>query len=1461
MDGKIKAVLIVFGILFSFFPGKAQECNVNVLTRGGDFTPLNLCAPVTIEWEPFYTLAEDIQGRQVEFLFDWDDGSVEYVTASLIDAAAKKWAIPLITHTYDSDKCHYKPALYIVVDGIVCENSLRSETVIVWDTDDRNGGTISINPKVFPICIGNSGSVTFMDESEWNCVPPVEDDSPNNYKRWIQWIYGTNNGSANFINNAEVNGAVRSYPYAGSIDVTTEPILGPSTPWNEALPIYVPAGHAVGDAFEITLNNWNYCNPYDQGFPPVSSTAIVLIVDNPDGSINPSGPLCENDNPINLSAVTPGGQWSGPGITDEWNGTFDPSLAGPGTHTINYYVEDGNSCSATGSTTITVLDSPLATLSTGNEAHLCPGTQLQITANNTQGTAPYTHLWTGDTAPLSETNIHNPEFLSINEGTYMLTYRVTDALGCFDEQTISIGVDSVNISFTNQHLSLCSGITQSLEPKPTGGSGTFVYHEWRGDRLDLLSATNIENPVFNSTTPGKYKYLYIVRDEYGCEDMDSIFVEVHEQPASQAGPNATACGLSYTLKAVPYVGNGQWHVSTGAGSVSFSDINAPNATVSVDQYGDYSFIWTENNNGCVDADEVTITFVEIPHPKVMAPRDTCGLEHKLRATHDIGIGQWQLVNGPGLAIINDDLTPTTTVSVDTPGDYTFEWTEDNVGCLGSADVTLTFYPLPKLQLQAFDNEQCGPSEITFINNSKDADQYLWDFGDGYISNQKNPSHIFVNTTVEPIDYTIQLSASNSYGCADTSEYNIRVLPTPVAKFDNEDEPACSPLSIDFNNQSEGATHYQWLFGDGNKDSTEHVSHTFVNAEHYVQSFNVSLVASNTYGCRDTINKYITVYPTVSYAFDATPLEGCHPLQVDMVAQPGAYTYQWVFGDGQSLDGANIASHIFHNKNEAPQEFTIKLHTSSVFGCRDSSEAKVRVLPSPTSHFELSDNEGCSPFDVAFTNLSSGGNSSIWSFGDGTSTETGGTGNASHRFVNSELAPITYQPQLVVKNSYGCSDSSRHHLNVFPKVTASISDGGAGCTPYSESFLNNSMGANQFTWDFGDGNISNSFNGHNTYTNSSFDDINYRVELIAESPYGCSDTAHTNVLVYRRPVPEFSLTPQELQMPESTITITNQTQGSNWQYKWQFGDNETSNAQHPGTHSYGASGDYEVWLKASGEHCADSLMQTVLIYPTLPALDYGPNAEGCPSLDVQFYNNTVDAHTYFWDFGDGNVSSEKAPLHSYHTPGKYRVKLIAEGPGGMVEADHVEVWVYDRPLANFEVRPTLVKLPETVSFINKSEGAVSYLWDFGDGQRSNDHSVQYLYEHPGIYDVSLQATSNKGCTAEYIMREAVIAEEAGSILFPNAFTPNPSGPSGGHYQAGSSDNYVFYPFVHEGLVEYELRIYTRWGELIFESHDINIGWDGYYRDKICPGGVYIWKVNCRFSNGNMEVKTGDVTLFR
>ena len=102
----------------------------------------------------------------------------------------------------------------------------------------------------------------------------------------------------------------------------------------------------------------------------------------------------------------------------------------------------------------------------------------------------------------------------------------------------------------------------------------------------------------------------------------------------------------------------------------------------------------------------------------------------------------------------------------------------------------------------------------------------------------------------------------------------------------------------------------------------------------------------------------------------------------------------------------------------------------------------------------------------------------------------------------------------------------------------------------------------------------------------------------------------------------------------------------------------------------------------------------------------------------------------------------------------------------------------------------------------------------------------------------------------LIERAVSAEASDYIAYPDAFTPN-----------GDKLNDVFLPVYKGVIVEYQLNIFNRWGELIFESKDIDVGWDGTYKDKLCKQDVYVWKVYVKFSNGQVYIKAGDVTLYR
>ncbi|NPA35906.1 MAG: PKD domain-containing protein [Chlorobi bacterium] len=1649
MDDKKRTIfLIIFiwlsGVGISF----GQDCNIT--SKANDISPDKLCAPVTANWKITYRGVNDGGTGDIKIYIEWGDGNDTLINATLTDAVSREWTGTAV-HVYpqDGQECVYHPTAQLVNNGTTCESTSMEQLVIVWDTDENNGGIMRINPTIFPICYGNDGKVTFADNSQWNCTPPDEPDTSvcNSAKRWIQWIYGTGGTS---IDCAVIDGNVVSDTLAGPVEESTEPVYSPFSSSDE---IYIPVTDLsgdtlqVGDYFEVTLRNWNYCNPYDDpavpgppadtlngDFPPIETTAIAIIVALPDATIDNAGPFCENESPVQLTAATSGGTWSGPGIINNSTGIFDPETAGPGIHVITYSVSNDYNCSATDTLLIRVWPAPDAKILNSNPEYLCPGVIDTLDGNPTGGTLPYSHLWSGDTSPLDMTNTQTPEFSTSATGIYNLTYKVTDANSCTDTDTIDIHVYPVDIHFSNDTIKLCTNVHDTLKPAPSGGSGIYSSHLWTGTRTDLLSATDIENPAFISPLQGLFKYEYSVTDNQGCSASDSIFVQVFEQPVANAGENDTICGLISSLNATPSIGTGIWSKISGPGNIVFNDITTPDTEIDVDTYGTYILEWSENNQSCSDADTVVVVFYKTPEPVTNPGGDTCGLNYLLTVTPDYGTGYWKQKSGPGSATFDNNLDTTTEVSVSVEGDYVFEWIEANsFGCTGSDSVKVSFHQMPVAEISPFDSAGCSPVVINFVNNSTNADSYNWNFGDGSESNLAEPEHTFKNGLSHTDTFKIRLIAYTSTGCTDTTYKSLMVNPSPVSSFNADKGPGCSPLTVSFNNTSSGAESYLWTLSDGSPDETgETLTHTFINNESYVQSFNVTLTVENTYSCTDTSDMYITVYPLSKFEITADPDTGCTPLNVSLYASPGAYSYDWDFGDGQTTQGNNSVSHIYYNSDSSPRRYTTKLFTTSTFGCLDTSYINIVVNPVPESRFSPIPSEGCSPLSVLFKNESLNADSALWKFGDGnqmsvqpdsnvvytyinktynpeaykailvvensfgcadsssdyitvnpevkaiidtadsgcspfevniknnstganeffwnfgdgnTSTATigkniyintsdtsatyrismiarsvygcedtaytsagvfpqpgsrfstspsdgcapltvdftnesgnvqtsiwrfgdgdeesfSGDSSTTHTYRNDGYSTIPYRVTLLTENEFGCKDSSSNTINVYPQVKAVISEGDNGCSPHEVAFTNSSVNANEFLWNFGDGNTSSEYTGYNIFVNTSTQDTTYTVILKAESSYGCKDYDTTTVTVYRVPNPDFTATPIEQQLPNSTVTVNDKTIGNNWDYTWLWGDGTSSTGKTPDPHTYGTYGNFDIKLIVAGEHCSDSTVQAVTIKSSMPEVIYGPDTAGCPPFTVRFHNRSVGADTYMWEFGDGGVSSKKEPVYTYRYPGEYKVKLTIYGPGGTAEKEDVTIIVFDRPTAYFEVVPNIVKIPgQQVSFLNRSTDAESCLWDLGDGNSSTEFSFMYEYQEEGVYDVSLEVKNDKGCKDTYIQREAVTAEKGGKIKFPNAFTPNPAGPNGGHYVYGDKENFVFYPFVQEGIAEYKLQIFTRWGELIFESNDIKTGWDGYYRGKMAPQGVYIYKATCKFGTGLIKVYTGDVTLLR
>ena len=273
-------------------------------------------------------------------------------------------------------------------------------------------------------------------------------------------------------------------------------------------------------------------------------------------------------------------------------------------------------------------------------------------------------------------------------------------------------------------------------------------------------------------------------------------------------------------------------------------------------------------------------------------------------------------------------------------------------------------------------------------------------------------------------------------------------------------------------------------------------------------------------------------------------------------------------------------------------------------------------------------------------------------------------------------------------------------------------------------------------------------------------------------------------------------------------------------------------------------------------CASSDQIIVTVEP-IPTIDFSSDVtSGCSPLKVQFDNQTIGNITYQWNFGDGTTSNLENPDHTFTTSGCKNITLSATSAGGCVNTwikDNY-ICVSENPSVQFTTNTNEISSQSsTVEFTNQSVGVTNYTWSFGDGNFSNEESPFYTYNPYSLENqlVTLVGTNSAGCidSAMTIIYFASIP----SMYVPNSFTPN-----------GDEFNQVFTPKFGDGidLTNYHLFVFNRWGGLVFETNDINIGWDGTSSGLYSQEGTYIWKMQYGILDGVDRIeRSGHITLVR
>lgn len=801
-------------------------------------------------------------------------------------------------------------------------------------------------------------------------------------------------------------------------------------------------------------------------------------------------------------------------------------------------------------------------------------------------------------------------------------------------------------------------------------------------------------------------------------------------------------------------------------------------------------------------------------------------------------------------------------------------TYGNLTCWDADTATITVYPEVEADFTTNVKEGCNPLKVEFTNKSgpdnsgvKVPVDYKWFYGDNATGNTPNTSHEYNNITSSERIYKSQLIAYSIYKCSDTANLDIKVYPLVDAGFTYDDAEGCSPHTIKITNASSpGCNRFNWMFDDGSPISTAQtpIPHVYRNLGTANKVFKPRLIASYNGLCSDTVYQKLTVYPEVIAGFKQDTLKGCHPLEINFTdTSKNAKYYSWVFGD-DGTSGETNPKHTYVYYDNKDTVYNLSLTVRSTQDCKSTYNKKVYIYSKPKAKIYVNNTVNCPPFLLPIENQTEGGfnNTYYWSLGDGEKVEQNAILPLSHKYDNLTDNTVAYDLKLFVESYYHCTDQINQSIKVHPRVVADFTPDISGCSPLLVSFTNKTLRASSYVWTFEKDITNASVNAAYKFFNNSLNDTTFKVQLVGYSKFGCTDTAHRSVTVHPQPIVRFLAQPTPLFYPDARVNLLNQTNEGYWNYLWNFDDGVTLTDKDPGTHEFMKWGLFNLKLKAWNDYCSDSAVVKVEVKAPNTIADFDVSDDGCVPLTVNFTNHSTWATSYKWEFddGSGSTSTEINPSHVYQEPGKYQIKLTTYGDGAQ-DVTYREVVVYPKPEVKFDLSPRYVMLPEaTVHYYNTSKLGYRYKWEFGDGDTSDVFEPSHTYRELGLYDITLNVWTEHQCFDSVVMPKAVKVDGKGVIQFPNAFKPSTEGPGDGKYTYPDTRNTVFHPY-HDGVKEYKLEIYDRWGELLFESKDVNIGWDGYYKGELCKSDVYIWKAKGKFYNGSNFNKAGDVTILR
>jgi gliding motility-associated-like protein len=1135
------------------------------------------------------------------------------------------------------------------------------------------------------------------------------------------------------------------------------------------------------------------------------------------------------------------------GIAAGINATHSYAL--PGTYNVWLY-NTFASCRDSVMVPITINPRPIADFSAPITSICQPSLTVNFLDLSTGGAVGWEWDF-GDGSPAS--TLQNPTHTYTAYGSYNVRLIATNGFGCTDTivKPNYIIIRRATISIPTLPTRGC--IPYTISPVPVISSVDLITsYLWDfGDGGSSILA----NPVYTYTTQGTYTVKLFITTSSGCIDSLVIptAVRVGSKPiADFSAAPIPVCGRQLVYFTDLSVPADEWNWDFGDSGMS--TIQNPNHSYNDTGYFTIRLIAT--NNGCPDTITRTNYIQVLPPIARFTPVANCVNRLQFSFTdQSIAPLTWEWDFGDASPIVNiqnpSHIFPAF-------GNYTVRLIVTNGGCADTLIRNIrTINENP--DFAADRTTACKNAVINFTASTilpSNIVNYFWNYGDGNTRNTSSP--ISSNNYTISGSYTVLLVTTDLNGCLDSvSKTNYIRINGPIAIFNATNVSGCAGgLTTTFNDLSttDGVNpllNWQWNFGDGNIQnySAPPFQHTYTTPG----TFTVKLIITDAAGCLDsmTLNNLITTTDPVP-AFSTADTLTCPGATVSFTnnSSPAGVTSQWNFGDG----GTSILSSPTHVYATVGL-YSVKLRIQDPFGCADSITKNMYIrVDTPHASFNITDSiSSCLPFEIAFTNTSTFYTSVSWNFGPGQGTST--LNNPVHFYS----IPGFYPVKLVVRSPGGCLDSVIKTIQVYDTVGSRVNYLPLnGCKPLLTSLNTFTTGPIvSYFWDFGDGYTTTSTTPNINHLYASFG--NFLPKLIMEDPSGCRIPLQGfDTILVTGANANFGID-KNLFCDFGNVNFTDSTTFNDpiISYVWSFGDGGTSALQNP-AHQYAAPGNYSIRLAVQTQiGCRDTITKSNLIKVVQrPLIDIGGDSIVCAFSPLIhsgiFIIPDTSIVTWSWNFPNGNTSVQQNPLaQTYTTAGTFTVTTVATNSTGCKDTTTQTIYVNPLPIATMPGQMTVqagfpVTIPATYS-----PNTVSWIWSPSTGLSCPNCPTPAA--GPKINtNYQVYFTDNNGCSNKGAIQVIVICKNA-NLYMPNTFSPN-----------GDGSNEIFYPR-GKGLERVKmLRIFNRWGEVVFEKNnfpvnDANSGWNGTFKGKKPIADVYVYQVEVFCENGEIISLNGNIAL--